>query len=462
MADGSKRSAEHLDQLRRDAADSCRFVREALLICVRLNPIRIAAQRFCEIIGTITADTTRPVVVEITGNALKEALPACAFIGTAGRQGVNYDRILGKVVEQLNEKLGCHAIRTQLAISTDIKLEGVVDLIRMKALCVVGNDIREDAIPTGYQQKVSDARHKMLEELSMYSDTLMTTILEGKTPTEDEVHAVAKAAILENSLTHVFFDSALTNNDLQPQGACDPDALGKWPALAAGVVRDVVLSDRIALDKCGLPWQRHIDHAWILEPDHHAAWLSQHLAHALSGTLSDADTIREHLLQLVEFYPRYRKVMSKAGGGILNFVVGFGAAYLGGALGVMGAEAWEQWQNKSDNEFLQAFAAAVTQFAQKAFEITQNTEAAVTPVIEQFVMEMSSRSENVIRGLAALADSGHSLEGIFRSLHLSEDALIGDAAEFVELAIANLRTQGLSYESERNMREMWGLMPEVS
>ncbi|MFM8579194.1 MAG: elongation factor G, partial [Planctomycetaceae bacterium] len=142
-------------------------------------------------------------------------VPRLAFVNKMDRTGANYDRVVG----QLKDKLGCHAIRMQIPIGKEDKLQGVIDLVRMKAIYFDGDNgenVREEAIPADYQQPAADARHAMLEDLAMYSDSLMEKLLSEEMPTEDEIHAVVKAATHNQSITPVFCGSAYKNKGVQP------------------------------------------------------------------------------------------------------------------------------------------------------------------------------------------------------------------------------------------------------
>src|SRR6266850_25160 len=62
-------------------------------------------------------------------------VPRLAFINKMDRTGANP----AKVIKQLKEKLGCDAVLMQIPIGLEEKFEGVVDLVRMKALYFDGS-----------------------------------------------------------------------------------------------------------------------------------------------------------------------------------------------------------------------------------------------------------------------------------------------------------------------------------
>ncbi|MFM8804681.1 MAG: elongation factor G, partial [Planctomycetia bacterium] len=141
-------------------------------------------------------------------------VPRLAFVNKMDRTGANFERVVG----QLREKLGCDAVPMQIPIGKEDKLEGVIDLVSMKAAYFDGDNgehVREEKIPDALAKAAADARHAMLEALAMYSDTLMEKLLSEQPVSEDEIHAVVKAAVQSQSITPVFCGSAYKNKGVQ-------------------------------------------------------------------------------------------------------------------------------------------------------------------------------------------------------------------------------------------------------
>jgi elongation factor G len=141
-------------------------------------------------------------------------VPRLAFVNKMDRTGANFDRVVG----QLRDKLGCDAIPMQIPIGKEDKLEGVIDLVSMKAAYFDGDNgetVREEKIPDALAKAAAEGRHAMLEALAMYSDTLMEKLLSEQPVSEDEIHAVVKAAVQSQSITPVFCGSAYKNKGVQ-------------------------------------------------------------------------------------------------------------------------------------------------------------------------------------------------------------------------------------------------------
>jgi elongation factor G len=141
-------------------------------------------------------------------------VPRLAFVNKMDRTGANFDR----VVQQLRDKLGADAVPLQMPIGKEDKLEGVIDLITMKAYYFDGDNgenVREEKIPDALAKDAAERRHAMLESLAMYSDALMEKLLGEEQPAEDEIHAVVKAAVQSQSITPVLCGSAYKNKGVQ-------------------------------------------------------------------------------------------------------------------------------------------------------------------------------------------------------------------------------------------------------
>ena len=141
-------------------------------------------------------------------------VPRLAFVNKMDRTGANYDR----VVKQLRDKLGADPVPMQIPIGKEDKLEGVIDLVAMEACYFDGENgetVRREKIPAGLEEAAKQARHAMLEALAMYSDSLMEKLLSEEQPTDDEIHAIVKAAMQSQSITPVFCGSAYKNKGVQ-------------------------------------------------------------------------------------------------------------------------------------------------------------------------------------------------------------------------------------------------------
>jgi elongation factor G len=141
-------------------------------------------------------------------------VPRIAFINKMDRTGANSD----KVIQQVKDKLGVIPVPIQLPMGREATFEGVIDLITMKAVYFDGEDgefIRREEIPAQYQAKADEARHAMLEALSMFSDNLMEKLLEETEIGVDEIRQVIREATIALQITPVMMGSAYKNKGVQ-------------------------------------------------------------------------------------------------------------------------------------------------------------------------------------------------------------------------------------------------------
>jgi len=141
------------------------------------------------------------------------SVPRIAFVNKCDRSGANPAR----VTDQLREKLKHNAVMMQIPIGLEEHLEGVVDLVTMKAYRFEGDsgeNVVEGEIPVDLQFEAEARREAMLDAVSMFSDELMEAMLE-ETVTEDLIHAAVRAGVLDGGLTPVFMGSAYKNKGVQ-------------------------------------------------------------------------------------------------------------------------------------------------------------------------------------------------------------------------------------------------------
>ncbi len=142
-------------------------------------------------------------------------VPCLAFINKCDRSGANPSR----VIQQLKEKLGHNPVPLQIPIGLEANLEGLVDIVDMKAMYFDGDNgenIRIEEIPASLQDEARNARELLLDAASVVSDELTEAILEERDiPSELLLSAIRKAT-LERKLTPVFMGSAYRNKGVQP------------------------------------------------------------------------------------------------------------------------------------------------------------------------------------------------------------------------------------------------------
>ena len=142
-------------------------------------------------------------------------VPRLAFVNKMDRTGADPQ----EVANQLREKLGIDAVMIHLPIGAGETFEGIIDLIRMKALYFEGDDgeqVVEKEIPADCVEEASLARQSMLESLSMYRDDLMELLLSEEEASEELIHEVLRDTVQAEEVTPVLLGTAFRNKGVQP------------------------------------------------------------------------------------------------------------------------------------------------------------------------------------------------------------------------------------------------------
>jgi elongation factor G len=150
-------------------------------------------------------------------------VPRISFVNKMDRMGANPF----KAVEQINSKLKIPAAAVQIPIGAEDEFQGVVDLIRMKAIYnegARGESIREtDEIPESVKSLAEDRRRMLIETLADVDDEIAEIFLDEKTPTPEQMKAAIRRATISLKFSPVFMGSALADKSIQPMldGVCD-------------------------------------------------------------------------------------------------------------------------------------------------------------------------------------------------------------------------------------------------
>ncbi len=141
-------------------------------------------------------------------------VPRLAFVNKLDRAGASGAR----VAAQLKEKLGHHVVVMQIQMGEEDRLQGLVDLVKMKAFYFDGDngeDIRIEEIPADYVDAAKAARLAMIEAISEVDDILAEKFIAEEEPTEAEIMAAVRRACIALKATPVFMGSAYKNKGVQ-------------------------------------------------------------------------------------------------------------------------------------------------------------------------------------------------------------------------------------------------------
>ncbi|KZC16156.1 MULTISPECIES: elongation factor G [unclassified Rhodanobacter] len=147
--------------------------------------------------------------------ANKYKVPRLAFVNKMDRTGANFY----KVIDQLKSRLGAHPVPMQVPIGAEDGFEGVVDLLKMKAIVwdmeSQGMKFELKDIPANLADKAAEARAFMVESAAEATEELMNKYLEGGDLTVDEIIAGLRQRTLANEIIPVFCGTAFKNKGVQ-------------------------------------------------------------------------------------------------------------------------------------------------------------------------------------------------------------------------------------------------------
>ncbi|PIZ89365.1 MAG: elongation factor G [Candidatus Nealsonbacteria bacterium CG_4_10_14_0_2_um_filter_37_10] len=142
-------------------------------------------------------------------------VPRICFINKMDRLGANFENSM----ESIWQKLSPNAIVLQLPIGRESTFEGVIDLLKMKALKFEGNfgeKVTEEEIPKDLLEKAKEWREKLVEKIVAEDAELLEKYLTKKAISIEELRKTLRKATCNYRLIPVFVGSALKNKGVQP------------------------------------------------------------------------------------------------------------------------------------------------------------------------------------------------------------------------------------------------------
>jgi elongation factor G len=145
----------------------------------------------------------------------KYQVPRIAFVNKMDRAGANFLR----VVDMIRTRLRANPIAIQLPIGAEDDFQGVVDLIRMKAIYwdmeTQGMRFEYKEIPADLKAQAEEYRAKMIEAAAEANDTLMHKYLEHEQLSDAEIHQGLRERSIRNEIVPCMCGSAFKNKGVQ-------------------------------------------------------------------------------------------------------------------------------------------------------------------------------------------------------------------------------------------------------
>lgn len=143
-------------------------------------------------------------------------VPRICFINKMDRAGANPWR----VVEQLRKKLKLNAAAIQIPIGAEGDFEGIVDLVRMKAVRNQGEKglevVESDEIPAHLRELVDQKRTELIETVADVDDALAEKFINEEPITTDDLAQAIRRSTVSLKFSPILMGSALANTTVQP------------------------------------------------------------------------------------------------------------------------------------------------------------------------------------------------------------------------------------------------------
>jgi elongation factor G len=164
---------------------------------------------FCAVGGV------EPQSETVWGQADKYKVPRIAFVNKMDRVGADYYN----VVDEVKKKLGKVVVPIQIPIGSEDEFKGVVDLIKMKSIVWMDEDLGSNYelkdIPADLQDDAEMYREELISVISDYNDVLADKYLEGETITEEELKAAIRKETIANNIIPSLCGTAFKNKGVQ-------------------------------------------------------------------------------------------------------------------------------------------------------------------------------------------------------------------------------------------------------
>ena len=147
--------------------------------------------------------------------ANKYRVPRMAFVNKMDRQGANFF----KVYEQTRTRLKANPVALQVPIGAEEKFEGVIDLVKMKAIywddASDGTKFEEREIPSELQAEADEWREKLVEAAAESSEEVMNKYLEEGDLSESEIKEGISLRTIAVEIVPMMCGTAFKNKGVQ-------------------------------------------------------------------------------------------------------------------------------------------------------------------------------------------------------------------------------------------------------
>jgi elongation factor G len=174
-----------------------------------LRVLDSAVALFCAVSGV------QPQSETVWRQMNRYGVPRIAFVNKMDRAGANFFRCL----DQIKTRLRGNPVPIQIPIGNEADFEGVVDLVRMKAIYwdmdTQGMKFEYREIPAALKEQAEEYRSKMIEAAAEGDEVLTNKYLEGEALSDDEIRKGLRERSIKNEIVLCMCGTAFKNKGVQ-------------------------------------------------------------------------------------------------------------------------------------------------------------------------------------------------------------------------------------------------------
>ncbi len=161
-----------------------------------------------------------PQTETVWRQADKYHVPRMCFINKMDRTGADFYGAL----DSIKERLGANCAVVQLPIGSEGNYQGVIDLVKMKALVWppttdekdLGATYEEQEIPADLADEAAQYREELIDVLGTFDENILTKFVGEEEITFEDCQAALRAGTLANEIVPILNGTAFKNKGVQP------------------------------------------------------------------------------------------------------------------------------------------------------------------------------------------------------------------------------------------------------
>jgi elongation factor G len=157
-----------------------------------------------------------PQTETVWRQADKYDVPRIVFVNKMDKTGADFFKCVADIIDRVAGKPVC----LQLPIGSESNFQGVIDLIKMKAIVwngeALGASFEEQEIPADLLDQAKEYRGKLVEAAVEMDDEAMMAYLDGQEPDDVTLRRLVRTAVQRRAFHPVLCGSAFKNKGVQP------------------------------------------------------------------------------------------------------------------------------------------------------------------------------------------------------------------------------------------------------